>query len=105
MTRSLSPLIHKGRPASAAALDSLAGEILTFLAAEPERMQRFFDITGLSVTTLRRAAAAPGFAASLFDYVAADEKCLLAFAMYSGRDPGALSALRQATEAPAADDC
>ena len=57
-------------------------------------------ITGLSVGTLRQAAAAPGFTASLLDYIAADERCLVAFAAESGRDPAELERMRHALAEP-----
>ncbi len=99
MPTPFSPSIHKDRRPGRVLPDTLAGEILSFLASDPERLRRFFDITGLSATTLRGAAAAPGFAASLLDYIAADERCLLAFAADSGREPSDLAALNQAIAA------
>jgi hypothetical protein len=41
--------------------------VLMFLASEPERLARFFILTGLSPDTIRQAAAAPGFATSRAD--------------------------------------
>ena len=97
---------HRQVTPSAEASDDIAAEALSFLASEPERRRRFLDITGLSPATLRQAAAAPGFAASLLDYIAGDERCLLAFAAESGRDPAAIARLREALAAPppAAED-
>ncbi|MCA3632171.1 MAG: DUF3572 domain-containing protein [Methylobacterium sp.] len=60
--------------------EMLAISALSFLAEEPERLSRFLDLTGLSPTTLRRAAAEPRFLASVLDYLVADESLLLAFA-------------------------
>ena len=104
MPREISSPIHRKLPRGAATLEELAGDALSFLAADSERLRRFFDITGLSVATLRHAAATPGFAASLLDYIAADERCLVAFAAETGRDPAELSALHQALSAPLGDD-
>ena len=103
MPREIPPSIHRKRPYDSEALDALAGEALGFLAADPERLRRFLDITGLSVATLRQAAAAPGFAASLLDYIAADERCLMAFAAESGRSPAELERMRLALAEPPGD--
>src|SRR5436305_1160856 len=54
--------------------------ILEFLAADPGRLVRFFNVTGLSAETIRDAADAPGFAASVLDHVLEDEPLLQQFA-------------------------
>ena len=100
MPQGKTPSIHKKRRYDSEMLDALAAEALTFLAGDPERLRRFLDITGLSVGTLRQAAAAPGFTASLLDYIAADERCLVAFAAESGRDPAELERMRHALAEP-----
>ena len=104
MPREISSPIHRKLSKDRPSLDEIAAEVLTFLAGDPERLRRFLDITGLSVATLRHAAAAPGFTASLLDYIAGDERCLLAFAAETGRDPAALAALRQSLAAPPRED-
>lgn len=104
MTQPISPSIHKHRRPDADTLDKIAGEALGFLAADPERLRRFFDITGLSVATLRRAATEPAFVASLLDYIAGDERCLLAFASETGRNPADIDGLRLAVAAPPNED-
>ena len=78
------------------ALDKLAAEALTYLAAEAERLSRFFAETGITIATLRRAAGTPDFTAHLLNYLAADERRLTAFAMEVGRDPAAIEAIRAA---------
>lgn len=67
------------RPASPDS-ESLAIDALGFLAEDPERLGRFLAITGLDPASLRRAVAAPGFLASVLDYLTQDESLLLAFA-------------------------
>ena len=88
---------RSARPAlDEAALDRLAGDALTYLAADPDRFDRFFAVTGLSVNTLRQAAGTPAFVSHLVDYLAADERRLVAFAAETGRDPAAIEAVRAA---------
>ena len=66
---------------------SVAIEALTFLAADPERLERFLALTGLGPHNLRKSADDPGFYSSILDYVVADEPLLAAFAKSAGRAP------------------
>ncbi len=77
-------------------LDQLAAEAMTYLAADAERLSRFFAETGITIDTLRCAAGTPDFTAHLLDYLAADERRLVAFAAEVGRDPAAIDAIRAA---------
>ena len=58
----------------------LAIEALAFLAGDETRLERFLAVTGLGPHNLRRAAADPGFLASVLDYLAGDARLLVAFA-------------------------
>ncbi len=60
---------------------------LGFLAADPERLERFLALSGLGPHNLRRAAADPAFLAAVLDYLAGDEPLLLAFASHQGWSP------------------
>jgi hypothetical protein len=66
--------------------ETLAIEALTFLAAEPARLDRFLALSGIGLENLRTAAAEPGFLAAILDHLASDEKLLLAFATDTGHD-------------------
>ncbi len=77
-------------------LDETAASLLTFLAAEPERFDRFLSLTGLSVGGLRAAAGRSDFAGHLLAYLASDEPLLLAYARDQGRDPAEVAALAMA---------
>ena len=66
---------------------NLAVEALAFLAADQARLERFLAVTGLGPHNLRRAAAEPGFLASVLDYLAGDERLLVAFAAEKGLRP------------------
>lgn len=65
----------------------LAIEALSFLATDPERLERFIALSGLSPENLRAAAADPGFFLAILDYIASDESLLVTFAANAGHDP------------------
>jgi hypothetical protein len=93
----------RGRSSTAAEAGSdLAIEVLGFLAADAERLERFLAVTGLGPHNLRRAAADPGFLVSVLDYLAADERLLVAFALERGQKPEAVVALINAMRGPPA---
>ena len=94
MKKSLSPPIVKPRHLNGDERDQLSADILAYLAEEPSRLERFFDLTGLSVATLRQAAATEDFAAQLVGYVTADADRLRAFAAAKDYDPDAVEAVR-----------
>src|SRR6476469_6487738 len=74
--------------------EALAIEALGYLAAEPERLERFMALTGLTPDTLRGAAGEPGFFVAVLDHLAGDESQLLAFAANAGRPPEHVLAAR-----------
>ena len=94
------PLSRRGKEGINANADRLVVPLLNFLAADDERLARFLSLSGLSVAALRRAAADPGFAGSLLDYVSSDERLLLAFSRQSGISPGDIEAIRLAQAPP-----
>ena len=57
---------------------SLAASALAFLAADPERLDRFAGLTGLGPHNLRQAAKDPAFLDSVLEYMLGDEELLLA---------------------------
>ena len=60
---------------------------LAFLAAEPDRLERFLALSGLDAGSIRKAAAEPGFLAAVMEHLLADETLLLAFAANEGMMP------------------
>ncbi|HET6379110.1 MAG TPA: DUF3572 domain-containing protein [Methylocella sp.] len=66
---------------------AMAAEALTYLAADPPRLERFMALSGLTLGTLRAAAREPCFLGAILDYLASDEPLLLAFAASAGHDP------------------
>jgi hypothetical protein len=79
---------------------STAVSALAFLAADGERLTRFLSATGLGPHNLRKAAADPGFYASVLEYLAADEALLVAFAAESGLAPEAIVRALQSLSGP-----
>lgn len=65
----------------------LAVEALAYVAAEPERLQRFLSLTGLSPGNLREISADPGFLSSVLEHLASDEALLVAFCQSGAHDP------------------
>lgn len=97
--------IPPSRPKSAQltreAAEAIAIDVLTFIAAEPARLDRFMTLSGLTADGLRAAAAEPGFFAGVLDHLAADETLLLAFAANAGKDPTVIARARDCLSPPA----
>ncbi len=94
------------KPGSSTALEAgeaLAVEGLAFLAAEPARLERFLAVTGLGPHNLRRAAADPAFLVSVLDYLAGDERLVVAFADGAGRRPEEVMRTVEALRGPPPD--
>ncbi len=68
---------------------------LAFLAAEPERLQRFMDLAGIGPQTIRAEAAKPAFLGGLLDHLLSDETLLLIFAEEHGLKPDCIQRLRR----------
>ena len=79
---------------------SLAASALAFLAADPERLNRFLSLTGLGPHNLRDAAEDPAFHGSVLEYMLADEELLLRFAADSDLKPEAVALAHQALCGP-----
>ena len=94
MKKPLSPPAVRPRSASEDELDQLCADALAYLAEEPSRLERFFDLTGLSVTTLRQAAATDGFVAQIVDYLTSDGDRLHAFAAAKDYEVTTIEAIR-----------
>jgi hypothetical protein len=67
--------------------EEIAIAALAFIANDAEQLGRFLTLSGLDPGDLRRAAAEPGFLLGVLDYLASDERLLLAFAADAGLDP------------------
>jgi hypothetical protein len=74
--------------------------VLSYLAAEPERIGRFLAVTGLGPENVRAAARDPSFLPALLDYLLANEKDLLAFTEEMNLDPARVRAARDLLAPP-----
>ena len=84
--------MSNSRPLSPNALESLAIEALTLIAADPERTSRFMTLSGLDAGSLRMAAKRPHFLAGVLDHVMSDERLILDLAAATGYRPEAIAA-------------
>ncbi|MBL8571611.1 MAG: DUF3572 domain-containing protein [Phreatobacter sp.] len=75
------------RPGERDLAESLAANALAFLAAEPERLERFLSLAGIDPGGIRAAAASPGFLVAVMEHLMSDEPLLLAFAANEGIRP------------------
>jgi hypothetical protein len=87
---------------NADAASAIAIEALSWLAGEPDRLQRFLAISGLGPHNLREAARNPGFLGAVLDYFAGNETLLVAFADESGRQPQEVAAAHARLGGPSA---
>ena len=86
---------------SKAAAESIAIEVLTFVAGNPARLDRFLALSGLGRDNLRAAAGEPRFLAAILDHLASDESLLLSFAANSGHAPATIAKARDILSPPA----
>src|ERR1700733_2062472 len=92
--------LKKMQSASVDSARSLAVSALTFIAADPDRLNRFLGLTGLGPENLRTAAADPAFLGSVLDYLVADEKLLVEFAADAGLRRGGVAGAHEALGRP-----
>lgn len=90
-------------PGNADEAEVLALNALSFLAAEPERLQRFMDLAGLDVQAIRASASDPAFLGGLIDHLLADESLLLIFAEEQQMRPERIASLRRKLPGAALD--
>ena len=86
----MKPLLNRSKNRSGSIelqQDSLAADVLTFLAADRDRLGSFLGATGFDPVTLRQSAADPSFIDGVLDYVMSDDALLVEFASHLGRAP------------------
>jgi hypothetical protein len=65
---------------------------LAFLAADPERLERFLSLTGLDPGSIRSAAQEPGFLGGVIRHIMEDDRIAAAFAAEEGLSAEELTA-------------
>lgn len=81
---------------SRAQAETIAIQALSFIAADPQLLQRFLGITGIDASDIRQAAEGSGFLAGVLQFLLAHEPTLLAFSEASGIAPtNVANALRE----------
>jgi hypothetical protein len=76
--------------------EAVALRAVQFLAEEPDRLQRFLDLTGVPPDSLRARLAEPAFLAGILDHLMGDEAQLLLFAGWAQIPPAEIAAARRA---------
>ena len=71
-------------------------QALAFIAAEPERLARFLDLSGIAPQEIRAAARQGAFLTGVLEHMLGDESLLVAFAESAGIDPGEIARARAA---------
>ena len=90
-------------PESSAEAEIIALKVLGFLAGEPDRLQRFMDLSGLDVAAIRASASEPAFLGGLLDHLLSDQSLLLIFAEKHGLKPERITQLRRKLPGAALD--
>jgi len=80
--------------------EMLAIQALAFIAAEPDRLARFLDTSGIAAAEIRAAAREVAFLAGVLEHMLGDESLLVAFAESAGIDPGEIARARVALDSP-----
>ena len=81
----------------------IALHALGFIASDPERLQRFIDLSGLNLQAIRAGAADTAFLGGILDHLLADQTLLLIFAAEHGLKPESVTRLRRKLPGAALD--
>jgi hypothetical protein len=79
--------------------ETIAIEVLAFLAKDPARLECFLAQSGAGLDNLR-AAAEPGFLAAVLEHLASDEGLLLTFAAQAKQNPEEIAKARELLSPP-----
>lgn len=88
-------LEKRGAKGSGKDAETIGVDALTFLAGDPELLNRFLDVSGLTVEQLRSEATSPAFFVGLLDFILAHEPSVMAFAAAAGLDPQEVGQARE----------
>lgn len=76
--------------------EALAIQALAFVAGDETLLPRFLQITGIEASSIREAAAEPGFLAGVLQFIAAHEPTLLQFCEQTETEPTLITAALRA---------
>ena len=80
--------------------DDLVARVLTFLAADEERLERFLDCTGIDLGTIRQVAKSPVFHEAVLDYVLDDDEVRKLFVFATGISAKSVASVRMIANPP-----
>ncbi len=83
---------------------ALAFSGLGFLAGDEDRLNGFLALSGLDLSNLRAAAAEPGFAAAVLDFICCDDSLVLGLAAQENVAPELIGAAQRLLAGPASHD-
>ncbi|MGI9382395.1 MAG: DUF3572 domain-containing protein [Methyloligellaceae bacterium] len=81
---------------SPGAAEEIAIGAFSFLAADDERMSRFFNITGFDPADIAATAREPSFLPGVLEYLLSDESLLLTYCANANLDAAWVSAAHRA---------
>ena len=67
--------------------EQVAASALGFIAADQDRLENFFALTGLAPEDIRKSLGQPGFLGSILQHVLSDESTASSFAAENGLSP------------------
>jgi Protein of unknown function (DUF3572) len=83
--------------------ESIAAQGLGFLAADPARLVRFLDLTGLSAEQVRSRADTREFLGAVLEHIVNDESLLLVFAAHASILPESIAPALAMLQQPGVD--
>ncbi len=76
--------------------EAVAIQILGFIGSDPYRTRDFVEASGLTPTAMRAAAASPWFFLGVLDYISANDRLLMSFAIATHTHPQTVAVARDA---------
>lgn len=89
-------LFHKRPVLSPEDAEVMSIDVLSFIAAEEQRLRQFIAVTGLEPASIRSEANSRDFLVGVLDFILSDDSLLLVFAAHKNIDPNLIKAARHA---------
>ena len=74
----------KSSSLNASEASSITLNLVGFIASDDDRLERFLNLSGISLEDLRSGAANPAFQGFVLDYALQDEKLIVDFSVNAG---------------------